>query len=88
MAHIITKERAFALASQWASSMHATDPGQCLYAFYTNDGRPLTEEHRMQCLRWLRSRQTGTRSEREYDELMKLIRFMANTPLRPQWSTA
>ncbi|RWC91669.1 MAG: hypothetical protein EOS72_03165 [Mesorhizobium sp.] len=80
---LITKERAFAIASQWGSFMHATDPGQCLYAFYVNDGRPLTEAHRLECLRWLRSKQTTCRSDREYDELMKLIRFMANTALRP-----
>lgn len=80
---LITKERAYALASQWGSFMHAADPGQCLYAFHLNDGRPLTEEHRMECLIWLRSRQRHTRDEREADELMKLIRFMANTNLRP-----
>ncbi|TIS37524.1 hypothetical protein [Mesorhizobium sp.] len=83
MANLITKERAFALASQWASFMHTTDPGQCLYAFYSNDGRPLSEAHRLECLRWLISKQMTTRTERQYDELMKLIRFMANTPLRP-----
>lgn len=82
---LITKERAYAIAAQWASFMHASDPGQCLYAFYFNDGRPLTEAHRLDCLVWLRSKQTqAASSERAYDELMKLIRFIANTSLRPE----
>mgnify|MGYP001302823116 CR=1 FL=1 len=83
MARLITKERAFALATQWASFLHAGDPGQCLYAFYTNDGRPLTEAHRLECLIWLQGQQARPLSEREADELQKLIRFMANTPIRP-----
>lgn len=80
---LISKERAYAIASRWGSFLHNADPGACLYALYHNDGRPLNEEHRLQCLRHLRSKQHRTGSDREYRELMQLIRFMANAPLRP-----
>jgi hypothetical protein len=79
---IISKERAYALASQWGSFIHDSDPGACLYALYPDDGRPLSDEHRVQCLQHLRRQQTKTSRDREYRELMQLIRFMANTPLR------
>lgn len=81
---LITKERAFALASQWGSFQHATDPGACMYAFHAGDGRPLDEAHRMQCLVWLRSRQRNVRTNRDARQLQQLIRFMANTELRPE----
>lgn len=85
---LISKERAYALASQWASYMDSDDPGQCLYALYTYDGRPLTEAHRLDCLKWLRSRPVKGLSRHDYDDLQKLIRFMANTPLRPSGAGA
>lgn len=80
---LISKERAYALASQWASFLYNADPGACIYALHPNDGRPLNDEHRLQCLRHLRSKQHYTNSDSEYRELMQLIRFMANTPLHP-----
>jgi hypothetical protein len=78
----ISKERAYALASQWGSFINATDPGACMYAFHVNDGRPLTEAHRLQCLTWLRTRRADTAKDER--ELQQLIRFMANAPLRPE----
>lgn len=51
----MTKEQAYALASQWGSYMNDSDPGACFYAFHANNGRPQDEEHRAQCLEHARS---------------------------------
>lgn len=79
---MITKERAFALASQWGSFIAAGDPGACMYGFYANDGRPVSERHRMECLRYLRQCKPDT--VKDGVELLQLIRFLANCPLRPE----
>jgi hypothetical protein len=81
MVRLITKERAFALASQWGSFINAGDPGSCMYAFHFNDGRPVDEAHRAECLKWLRSRRGDTIQDQA--ELQMLICFMSNTELRP-----
>lgn len=83
MARYITKERAYDLASDWGSYMHTGDPGACFYAFRFNDGRPVSEEHRLQCLIYARTLLRLCLSAREADEVMKLIRFLANSPLYP-----
>jgi hypothetical protein len=79
---LITKERAYTLASQRGSFINAGDPGACMYAFHVGDGRPVTEAHRLQCLRWLRTRRADTAKDER--EMFQLIRFMANAPLRPE----
>lgn len=78
---LITKERAYALASQWGSFINDTDPGACMYGFHVDDGRPVSDAHRLDCLKWLRSRRADTAKDER--ELQQLIRFMANAPLRP-----
>ncbi len=79
---MITKERAFALASQWGSFIRAGDPGACMYAFHANDGRPVSESHRGQCLRYLRACKPDTPADGL--ELLQLIRWLASCPLRPE----
>lgn len=79
MARLISKESAFAFASQWGSFMHAGDPGACMYGFHHNDGRPVSEAHRLDCLRWLRARRADTAIDEQ--QLVQLIRFIAYTPL-------
>jgi hypothetical protein len=49
----LTPAAAYAIASQWGSYQHAGDPGASFYAFRKDDGRPVSEEHRAQCLRYL-----------------------------------
>lgn len=79
---MITKERAFVLVHQWGSFMHATDPGACIYRFHYNDGRPVSESHRLEVLRYLRTKRAVTKKDER--ELQSLIRFMANAPLRQE----
>lgn len=47
---MLTAERAYEVASQWGSYIHATDIGACFYGFFLKDGRPVSEEHRTACL--------------------------------------
>lgn len=82
MTRLITKERAYWLASQWGSFKHELDPGACMYGFYANDGRPVSEVHRAQVLDWLRGRRADTAKDKR--ELRQLIRFMTDAPLRPE----
>lgn len=53
MAPALTPAAAYAIASQWGSYRTAGDPGACFYAFRKDDGRPASEEHRAQCIRYL-----------------------------------
>lgn len=76
---MITKERAYGIASQWGSLISAGDPGACLYAFHFNDGRPVSDTHRLACLKYLRQQRPETRKDEI--ELQKLIRFLADCPL-------
>ncbi|MBP2498365.1 hypothetical protein ABID82_005051 [Methylobacterium sp. PvP062] len=47
---MLAPSAAYAIASQWGSYIHSADPGACFYAFHAGDGRPVSEEHRTQCL--------------------------------------
>lgn len=79
---MITKERAFTLASQWGSFMSAGDPGACMYAFHADDGRPVSEVHRLACIKYLRQQRPATAKDER--ELLQLIRFIGTCPLRPE----
>lgn len=46
-------KRAYLIAVEHGSFIHATDPGQCFYAFKPSDGRPANEPHRRECQLWL-----------------------------------
>lgn len=48
--HINNARKAYEVASQWGSYMHAGDPGAAFYGFHPNDGRPQDERHRGACL--------------------------------------
>lgn len=47
---MITAKTAARIISGWGSYMHAGDPGACFYAFHVDDGRPINEEHRAECI--------------------------------------
>lgn len=72
--------QAFGAASQYGSYLRAGDPGACMYAFFFDDGRPVSGEHRAQVLAWLarpREESDAARSER-----LRLIAWMQTAPLR------
>lgn len=77
--HRLTKAKAFAIASEWGSYLHSSDPGACFYGFRAGDGRPVSEEHRAQCLAYLDTLQP-TRCEELFD-LGRLRRFLAAAPI-------
>jgi hypothetical protein len=52
----LTPATAYSIASQWGSYISAGDPGACFYSFRYGDGRPVSEEHRSQCLAYLDER--------------------------------
>lgn len=83
MDRIISPERAYAIALQWGSFLHAGDPGVCLYGLHYGDGRPIDEQHRGSCLRYLRSIEHLPSTARDRREMRMLIRFMERTRLRP-----
>lgn len=76
---MITKERAYAIASSWGSYMHNTDPGACFYSFKLNDGRPITEKHRTECLRYAATIKPSTKVGMR--EIAELMHFHANCDL-------
>lgn len=87
----MTKEQAYALASQWGSYMNDSDPGACFYAFHTNDGRPQDEDHRAQCIahtdaciNLFAGKKLGRVRLTEKLELQALRRFFVETPLRAE----
>jgi hypothetical protein len=79
---MLTPKQAYDLASQWGSYMRAGDPGACFYGFHVDDGRPVREAHRRQCLAYgLQLMQTCR--PHEFAELRRLREFFATTELRP-----
>jgi hypothetical protein len=44
------RREAYTIASSWGSYINGSDPGRCFYAFYAGDARPMSEEHREQCI--------------------------------------
>ena len=77
----MTPRRAFRLASGYGSYLRAGDPGASMYAFFFDDGRPVSEDHRAAVLRWLERQRDETEVERR--DRLRLIEFMRSTPLRP-----
>jgi hypothetical protein len=79
MPRLITQKRAYAIASSWGSYLSNSDPGACFYGFRADDGRPVSEAHRVQCLtygrRLLNLERLGAKDRRE---LHQLVRFHAN----------
>ncbi|QPC87128.1 hypothetical protein GA830_10520 [Mesorhizobium sp. NBSH29] len=90
---IISPAAAYAIASQWGSYMHATDPGFVFYTFPPNDARPIGADHRRQCLQHTadclsiasqQATQAGINADNDEDvtELRLLRRFFTETDLR------
>lgn len=75
----LTKAKAYTIASEWGSYLHSSDPGACFYGFRAGDGRPVSEEHRAQCLAYLDTLQP-TRCEELFD-LDRLRRYLAVAPM-------
>lgn len=48
------QRRAYLIASDYGSFLHAGDPGACFYGFRFNDGRPDSEQHRAKCIAYTR----------------------------------
>lgn len=84
---LISASRAYSIASEWGSFLDANDPGCRLYGFHYGDGRPVSDQHRSDCLTYLRRIMAqggvGSMSARSERDLRSLIRFLANCPLRP-----
>jgi len=82
-ARTLTPAAAYSIASDWGSYLNSSDPGACLYGFRAGDGRPVSEQHRAQCLAYLDTLQP-TRCEELFD-IDRLRRYLAVAPL---WSEA
>jgi hypothetical protein len=78
----LTPREAYALASDYGSFIRAGDPGACFYGFHFNDGRPVSETHRQQCLRYVR-RLLVEMDATARAELRRLKSFFLLTELRP-----
>jgi hypothetical protein len=49
---MITRERAFEIASQWGSYISVGDLGACFYSFYLNDATPTNPTHQQACIEY------------------------------------
>jgi hypothetical protein len=78
----LTPREAYALASDYGSFIRAGDPGACFYGFHFNDGRPVSEAHRQQCLSYVR-RLLVEMDAAARRELRQLKTFFLLTELRP-----
>jgi hypothetical protein len=84
---MLTPAQAFAIASQWGSLIRSGDPGAVFYTFPLNDARPLSEDHRRQCVAYCESLLDGPpRYETHNDimdraELCALLDFFKESPL-------
>lgn len=91
----MTPSQAFILASNYGVLIRTGDEGGCLHSFRLNDGRPVSEAHRAQCLEHLQrrlsaldanlnNRPTGQKRrgmETAERELGKLRDYLADAPL-------
>lgn len=50
---MLTASQAYRIALRWEFHMISGEPAGHFYGFHTNDGRPVSEEHRRQCLAYL-----------------------------------
>lgn len=68
-----------AFAATWGSYDHNGDPGACMYG-YGDDGRPQSERHREDTIRWVREECIPAVDENQADydrhERLKLARFL------------
>lgn len=76
---------AYALASQWGSYLTAGDPGACFYGFRHNDGRPVSDAHRAQCLRYASDLLGRVETKAAKRELVALEQWFLSAPL---WTEA
>lgn len=84
-ARTLTPAAAYRIASDWGSYLHNSDPGACFYAFHKDDGRPVSEEHRAQCLRYASDLFGRVETKAAKRELAALERWFSSAPL---WSEA
>jgi hypothetical protein len=84
-ARALTPAAAYAIASCWGSYLHSADPGACLYGFRAGDGRPASEPHRAQCLRYVTDLINRVETKAAKRELVALERWFLSAPL---WSEA
>lgn len=82
----MTPAKAYEIASQWGSAMHAGDPGSVFYSFPVADGRPQNEDHRKMLLNYtddclkIAGPANGHTAE-DVAELNALRKFFAEWPL-------
>lgn len=50
---LLTNSEAYRIAARWKFPTTNTKAGALFYGFHPNDGRPVSEEHRRQCLAYL-----------------------------------
>ncbi len=75
----MSPRKAFEVASQWADAA----AGACFYNFHAFDARPQSEDHRAECLAYLKSLRAKPRSADDEAELAELERFFATAELYP-----
>lgn len=80
----LTPAAAYRIASDWGSYLNSSDPGACFYGFHKDDGRPVSEEHRAQCLAYLDRHCLPAAGNRDAARLRKLRSFLISTPLWPE----
>ena len=77
---MLTASGAYQVISQWGSYIHGSDPGQCFYGFHPNDGRPVHEGHRLQCLAYLDGRLLPVAAGRDLVTLQSLRAWFTTCP--------
>jgi hypothetical protein len=80
----LTPAAAYAIASCWGSYLDSADPGACFYGFRHGDGRPASEDHRAQCLRYTSDLLGRVETKAAKRELAALERWFLSAPLWPQ----
>lgn len=89
---MISRKRAVEIGEDWYSVNTWSDPGVALYAFTSTAGWVQSEEHRQNCLSYLRLNLADIKAEpsQYYDpevceiELRELIEYIARANLRPK----
>lgn len=85
MAEVMKYSEAAEYAPQWGSMMTPGDAGACMYGF-DETGRPQSEEHRADCIRWMESNledvkaNPGNYEEGEAEKVESFLAWLREAP--------
>jgi hypothetical protein len=78
----MTSKQAYRIAVSWGSYINTGDPGRCMYGFHFDDGRPVSEVHRAQCMAYVDGiLNPGAAKGSDSDDLHDFNDWLASAPL-------